>query len=332
MNAPYDNILSFSKKERLGVIFLGVIIVAMLLFLNLQTLFEKEIDYTTKMEMEQELAALKLAIDSVPEKSVAGLSLFQSSTKKSVSAPFIFDPNTVKHDALVQLGFSDKQASSILNYRKKGGVIRSAQDFKKLYVVNDFMYDRLLPFIQIDESSVVRPKKKTRKKEAIVERAEGEEKTSRLLSEQGPLIEEEPVVVSMLDINRATQEELIALPGIGPVFSKNIIKYRILLGGYASTNQLSEVYGLKEHPEVLEALLPNLIADRSWLTLRNINEADWQTLVSHPYIDKKVANSIMAIRKQHGPFSSVEEVQKSHLVDPDLYARIAPYLTVDGDR
>ena len=40
---------------------------------------------------------------------------------------FRFDPNTISVDDLCRLGFSPKQAQSIDNYRKKGGVFRRKQ-------------------------------------------------------------------------------------------------------------------------------------------------------------------------------------------------------------
>jgi DNA uptake protein and related DNA-binding proteins len=62
---------------------------------------------------------------------------------------FPFDPNTVSVDDLMRLGFSFKQASSIDNYRQKGGRFRRKADFAKSYVVEDSVYQRLEQFIEI---------------------------------------------------------------------------------------------------------------------------------------------------------------------------------------
>lgn len=62
---------------------------------------------------------------------------------------FRFDPNTVSLEELVRLGFSEKQAESILNYRSKGGRFRRAADFAKSYVVADSVFRRLEPYIDI---------------------------------------------------------------------------------------------------------------------------------------------------------------------------------------
>jgi DNA uptake protein ComE-like DNA-binding protein len=62
---------------------------------------------------------------------------------------FRFNPNTVSQEELMRLGFSEKQAQSILNYRAKGGRFRRPSDFAKSYVVADSVFDRLAPYIDI---------------------------------------------------------------------------------------------------------------------------------------------------------------------------------------
>ncbi|MBO4635310.1 MAG: helix-hairpin-helix domain-containing protein [Bacteroidales bacterium] len=62
---------------------------------------------------------------------------------------FRFNPNTVSVEDLQRLGFSERQAQSIENYRLKGGRFRRKSDFAKSYVVADSVYARLEPFIDI---------------------------------------------------------------------------------------------------------------------------------------------------------------------------------------
>ena len=60
---------------------------------------------------------------------------------------FRFDPNTVSIEDLCRLGFSQKQAQSIENYRRKGGRFNRRSDFAKSFVVSDSIYRRLEPYI-----------------------------------------------------------------------------------------------------------------------------------------------------------------------------------------
>lgn len=62
---------------------------------------------------------------------------------------FRFDPNTVSVNDLCRLGFTLKQAESIDNYRSRGGKFRRKSDFAKSYVVQDSVYKRLEPYIDI---------------------------------------------------------------------------------------------------------------------------------------------------------------------------------------
>ena len=62
---------------------------------------------------------------------------------------FSFNPNTVTMDELCRLGFSQKQAQSIVTYRAKGGKFRRKSDFAKSYVVSDSIFQRLEPYIDI---------------------------------------------------------------------------------------------------------------------------------------------------------------------------------------
>lgn len=62
---------------------------------------------------------------------------------------FRFNPNTVSIDDLIRLGFSEKQARAIDNYRQKGGKFRRPGDFARSYVVEDSVFRRLEKYIDI---------------------------------------------------------------------------------------------------------------------------------------------------------------------------------------
>lgn len=72
----------------------------------------------------------------------------QNLPRKSVES-FRFDPNTVSVDELCRLGFSPKQAQSIVSYREKGGRFRRKSDFAKSFVVSDSVFRRLENYIDI---------------------------------------------------------------------------------------------------------------------------------------------------------------------------------------
>ena len=62
---------------------------------------------------------------------------------------FPFNPNTATAEEFRRLGFSEKQAQALLNYRGKGGRFRRKEDFARSFVVADSVYRRLEPYIRI---------------------------------------------------------------------------------------------------------------------------------------------------------------------------------------
>jgi comEA protein len=62
--------------------------------------------------------------------------------------------------------------------------------------------------------------------------------------------------VGMVNINSATENELITLPGIGPSKARAIAEYRRQHGGFKSVDELQEVKGIG--PATLEKLKAHL--------------------------------------------------------------------------
>ena len=72
----------------------------------------------------------------------------QSAPRRQVES-FRFNPNTASQEDFQRLGFSEKQAQSLINYREKGGKYKRKEDFAKSFVVSDSIYRRLEKYIDI---------------------------------------------------------------------------------------------------------------------------------------------------------------------------------------
>lgn len=55
-----------------------------------------------------------------------------------------------------------------------------------------------------------------------------------------------PAVTFPIDLNAATEEELTALPGIGPVLARRILDYRGEFGAFTAVEELMNVEGIGE--------------------------------------------------------------------------------------
>lgn len=73
----------------------------------------------------------------------------RENTRSRKVESFRFNPNTASEEDFFRLGFTIKQARSIINYREKGGRFRRKEDFSKSFVVSDSVYRRLESYIDI---------------------------------------------------------------------------------------------------------------------------------------------------------------------------------------
>ena len=171
------------------------------------------------------------------------------------------------------------------------------EDVKKMYCISPVLYASLDPYIQIAQEN-----KPTEKKEHTIEKL-------------------------LIELNSADTASLDKLKGIGPAFAKRIIKYRDMLGGYAHTEQLLEVYGFDTAK--YNALSKNIFVDATQIKKLNINTATSDEMKKHPYLKFNLANLIVNYRKMHGNYKTADEIKKIDLVDEKLFVKLIPYVTVE---
>jgi DNA uptake protein ComE-like DNA-binding protein len=128
----------------------------------------------------------------------------------------------------------------------------------------------------------------------------------------------------LLNLNSCDSASLEALPGIGPVLAARIIKYRYLLGGYVSTEQLKEVYGLTE--ETFDMISPRVFADSLTIRKIRINDADFKVLIRHPYFNRDEVSAILKYRELKGKITGIGNMTENKLISPETANKIAEYL------
>lgn len=127
-----------------------------------------------------------------------------------------------------------------------------------------------------------------------------------------------------IELNSADTTELMKVRGIGPAFSKRIIKYRNLLGGYHSVSQLKEVYGLDK--EKFEQIHANFIAcDSNLIRHLNINQASFKELLKHPYISFDFTKFIVN-RRGKKAFTKLSQLKDDYLISDSSFQKLLPYL------
>lgn len=123
-------------------------------------------------------------------------------------------------------------------------------------------------------------------------------------------------------INSAEEYELQYVKGIGPSFASRIVKYRNLLGGFYSINQLKEVYGIDDK---MFDRIKDQIEISGPLKKLPLNQAD-PPYFSHPYLTKLQAKIIRAYIIQHGPINEPQELLEIKIITQETIDKIKPYL------
>ena len=130
-----------------------------------------------------------------------------------------------------------------------------------------------------------------------------------------------------VEINSSDSAMLVMLPGIGPVLSARIIKYRHLLGGFARIDQLKEVYGLPV--ETYELIKGRIFADTSMITRININTAGYKELSHIHYFTKYDLTAILKYRELKGRINGIYDLTENKLITYETARKVSPYIKYD---
>lgn len=215
------------------------------------------------------------------------------SEKITVKPSGYFNPNTATITELKKFGFSNYQANNLVNYRNKGGSFSSPDEIIKIYGIDSTFYKSIQEFVKV---------------------AETEEK--KLIQPQQKIL---------IELNSADSLDLVQLKGIGASYAKRIIKYRNLLGGFYSKQQIKEIYNFPE--ETFTRIQQDICVDTLKVIKLRINFLEYQELIRHPYLHKKEVKLILETRQKNGAFKNISEIQSIEGFDPDVFNRIIPYIT-----
>lgn len=295
-----------TKKDRTGLLAMALLILVLFVLPDLpqaeKWLARTDSDTSWMAEWRQFLDT----INHTPTEKNKGDALLSASDRPPPRhVLFPFDPNTLTEEGWKKLGLRPKTIQTILNYRHKGGVFRKPEDLGRVYGLFPDEYERLKPFIDIQQTVPAAFKDSFSKRNTATTPAW---KTK----------------VSGIDINVADSMAWEALPGIGPKLAQRIVRFREALGGFYSIEQVGETFGLPD--STFQKIRPMLLQETVSVKQVNINHAPEADLSSHPYLGKKLARLIVAYRTQHGSFTHIETLQKIPGFDEGKIERLRPYM------
>ncbi len=219
-----------------------------------------------------------------------------------------FDPNTATESDLLGLGLEEKTVKNMLKYRQSGGIFKKKEDLKKLYGFSDIDFIRIEQFVQIADNQLFG------KVSSVTMQNETNSKNTGNQT------------LTVIDVNTATEEELLALRGIGRTFAARIITQREKIGGFATLGQLKEVYGLPD--TTLQNIAPYLKLTTSVYRKIHVNKATPDAL-THPYLTRKQAESLVRYRLNHGEFKNMNDIKLTGVFGDTNLDKLKPYISFD---
>ncbi|AXB56772.1 helix-hairpin-helix domain-containing protein [Flavobacterium fluviale] len=273
----FKHIFHFTKYQRTGLVILFCI---MILLQSIYFFSDFNISENQSLAKNGWLA-LQSEIDN--EKSVQ---------KNNKPVSYLFNPNFISDYKGYKLGMSVEEIDRLIAFRKENKYVNSAEEFQKVTGISDSLLNKISPLFKFPDWV----QNKTHFKTEKIEYAQ------KSFSKKVEKFE-------ILDINHATQEDLIKIYGIGEGLSSRILKQKEVLGCFVSMDQMNEIWGLS--PEVISELNKHFkVIIPSTLKKIDINNASLKELSQFPYFKYALAKQIVTYRSMNGDFANIEDLAK----------------------
>jgi competence protein ComEA len=327
MNRFLQDYFYYTKNELRGVIML----LGVLLIVSVSPIFMNSVSIENQNNFEDFEAKVALVAAMISEEESSDYNSSTNETSSfSTAENFYFNPNTASQTDFERLGLSPKTAQSIVNYRNKGGKFYKAEDFKKIYTLKADDYQRLLPFIQMENSN---------------------QNNYTAAKETKP---NQPIELFSFNPNTTSQTDFERL-GLSPKTAQSIINYRNKGGKFYKTEDFKKIYTLNEadyerlksyidipktektNTEIAKAEGNNEILNseaapktdyikKSTTVKIDINTAKVEDLQQLKGIGEGYAKRIVKYRDDLGGFINVNQIQEVYGISKEVFEQIQPQL------
>jgi DNA uptake protein ComE-like DNA-binding protein len=221
----------------------------------------------------------------------------KSNSFKTRTPQTTFDPNVLDVNGWMALGFTEKQANVIVNYRDRNlkGSFKTLEDIQNCFVISPEKFAELKPFIRLNQATMKSfDSKKVEPKQ---------EKTD----------------FSKIDMNSITFRQLLEF-GLDEKSAGSMIGFRKKLGGFMTKEQILETYNIDK--ELVQKLLSIAPLDNSKVERYSLVDAPEEWLKNHPYF-KYSADKIIFYRVTNPDDKKIWKFIKTK---PEYEARMRLYL------
>lgn len=220
-----------------------------------------------------------------------------SSSKKKIQHTN-FDPNILDLEGWMALGFTEKQANVIVNYRERNlkGSFKTLEDIKSCFVISPEKFEELKPYIKLNLSTMAK--------------SPNEKKSE---------FKQEKTDFSKTDMNSITFKQLLEF-GLDEKSAGSMIGFRKKLGGFMTKDQILETYNIDK--ELIQKLLSIAPLDNSKVERYSLVDAPEEWLKNHPYF-KYSADKIIYYRVTNPDDKKIWKFLKTK---PEYEARMRLYV------
>jgi DNA uptake protein ComE-like DNA-binding protein len=271
----------FTNHQRKGIIFLfGLIIILQIVYFYIN--FTSADKFSPER---QKWLSLQSEIDFLKKEKY-----------KNKPQVYLFNPNFITDYKGYKLGMSVEEIDRLMAFRKENKYVNSPEEFQQVTKISDSLLEVISPLFKF-------PDWVNNKKEFAENKYNNNKEYKKYPEKTFPKKEK----VVLVDINQATQEDLVKVYGVGEAISLRILKQREILGGFVSMEQLNEVWGLS--PEVLFELNNHFkiytLPDFKKIA---INDISLKELAQFPYFKYTLAKQIITYRSMNGDFKNIEDL------------------------
>lgn len=247
--------------------------------------------------------------EKTPENYIAKTHYKSNSTDKEKFSYEKFDPNITDLEGWQKLGFSEKQAQVIVNYRDRNlkGSFKNLDEIARCFVISEEKFEELKPYIVLNPDNL---------KTNALQKTGNASFVSNSKSESAP---EAKTDFAKTDLNQITFKQLLEF-GFDEKSAGMILNYRKKLGGFVTRQQIVDTYDIDK--ELAQKLVAVARLDHSKVPKYTLVSAPEEWLKTHPYF-KYSADKIIYYRISYPDDKKIWKFLKTK---PEYEARMRLYL------
>lgn len=296
----------FSRKERrvlLTILWLLII----LIFFRLWQSGRPPEPYILSEEQRAELDSFIKSFEKTKESEAYEKISRVSKAEKEEEYYFRdFNPNEVGKEELMEMGVKEYLAGNIISYRNAGGRFRNKTDLLRIYGMDEKIYQKMESYITIPPLEELRHNN----------------------AGESDVLETDSVSRNFVYINKLNSssfKDLMQIEGMQAKIAGRILKYRDLLGGYYSFDQLKEVYGMTD--SIRKELSREFLLDIENITSLSISQMSFSDILRHPYMEKEHVKKIFLLKEFYGDSLTIEHLKENKILPDSIIQRIGPYFS-----